>query len=36
MNEYLDLLARQQNLSNTFESLNIDLPDSTVVQALTV
>ncbi|MCM0613981.1 WYL domain-containing protein [Marinobacter sediminum] len=30
--EYLDLLARQQTLSNTFESLNIDLPDSAVVQ----
>ncbi|WP_417565342.1 helix-turn-helix transcriptional regulator [Marinobacter sp.] len=32
VNEYLDLLDRQQNLSNTFESLNIDLPDSVVVQ----
>ena len=32
VNEYLDLLARQQNLSTTFESLNIGLPDSTVVQ----
>ncbi|AOY89332.1 hypothetical protein BKP64_14780 [Marinobacter salinus] len=30
--EYLDLLARQQNLSSTFESLNIGLPDSAVVQ----
>ncbi|MEA1080108.1 helix-turn-helix transcriptional regulator [Marinobacter qingdaonensis] len=30
--EYLDLLARQQSLSSTFESLNISLPESTVVQ----
>ncbi|MBO6851239.1 MAG: WYL domain-containing protein [Marinobacter sp.] len=30
--EYLDLLARQEHLSDTFESLNISLPDSTVVQ----
>ena len=29
--EYLDLLARQEHLSETFESLNISLPDSTVV-----
>lgn len=32
VNEYLDLLARQQNLSDTFESLDIGLPDSTVIQ----
>lgn len=32
VSEYLDLLARQQNLSSTFESLNIGLPDSAVVQ----
>ncbi|KMQ72941.1 helix-turn-helix transcriptional regulator [Marinobacter subterrani] len=31
VNEYLDLLARQQSLSNTFESLDIGLPDSIVV-----
>ncbi|MEX2476538.1 helix-turn-helix transcriptional regulator [Marinobacter sp.] len=30
--EYLDLLSRQEHLSDTFESLNISLPDSTVVQ----
>lgn len=30
--EYLDLLARQEHLSDTFETLNISLPDSTVVQ----
>ena len=30
--EYLDLLARQEHLSDTFESLNISLPDSTVIQ----
>lgn len=30
--EYWDLLARQQNLSTTFESLDIDLPESTIVQ----
>lgn len=29
--EYLDLLARQQNLSHTFESLDLGLPDSHVV-----
>ncbi|MEQ9547098.1 MAG: WYL domain-containing protein [Marinobacter sp.] len=31
--EYLDLLARQEHLSDTFETLNISLPDSTVVQS---
>ena len=30
--EYLDLLARQQNLSQTFESLQLALPGSHVVQ----
>jgi predicted DNA-binding transcriptional regulator YafY len=30
--EYQDLLARQQNLSSAFESLDINLPDSTVIQ----
>ncbi|MBC7185168.1 MAG: WYL domain-containing protein, partial [Marinobacter sp.] len=32
VSEYLDLLARQQNLSSTFESLNLGLDDSAVVQ----
>ncbi|HTN35151.1 MAG TPA: WYL domain-containing protein, partial [Marinobacter sp.] len=32
VSEYMDLLARQQKLSNTFESLDISLPDSVVVQ----
>lgn len=32
VSEYQDLLARQQSLSNTFESFDIGLPDSTVVQ----
>ena len=31
VSEYLDLLARQQSLSNTFASLDIGLPDSIVV-----
>lgn len=31
VNEYLDLLARQQSLSSTFEALDIGFPDSTVV-----
>ncbi|TNE75792.1 MAG: WYL domain-containing protein [Gammaproteobacteria bacterium] len=31
--EYLDLLASQQNLTHTFEALNLGLPGSTVVQA---
>ncbi|WP_298451257.1 WYL domain-containing protein [uncultured Marinobacter sp.] len=31
VSEYLDILARQQNLSSTFEALDIGLPDSTVV-----
>jgi len=30
--EYQDLLARQDALSDTFESLNISLPDSTIVR----
>ncbi|MBQ0745338.1 MAG: WYL domain-containing protein [Marinobacter sp.] len=33
VSEYQDLLARQQNLSGTFEDLDIGLPDSTVVYA---
>ncbi|KAA1174503.1 WYL domain-containing protein [Marinobacter salinexigens] len=33
VSEYLDLLARQQNLSHTFESLNLGLSDSTVVRS---
>ncbi|MBZ2169634.1 WYL domain-containing protein [Marinobacter sp. F4216] len=32
VNEYFDLLARQQTLSSTFESLNITLPESTILQ----
>ncbi|WP_144821044.1 helix-turn-helix transcriptional regulator [Marinobacter piscensis] len=31
--EYLDLLARQQNLSSTFEALEVGLPGSQVVNA---
>lgn len=31
VDEYQALLARQQSLSSTFETLDIDLPDSTVV-----
>ncbi len=31
VSEYQDLIARQQGLDNTFETLNIGLPDSTVV-----
>ncbi|MEP1216676.1 MAG: WYL domain-containing protein [Marinobacter sp.] len=30
--EYQDLLARQESLSDTFESLNISFPDSTIVR----
>ncbi|QSP96456.1 WYL domain-containing protein [Marinobacter salinisoli] len=33
VNEYVELLARQQNLSNTFETLDIGLPESTFLQA---
>lgn len=31
VSEYQDLLARQQSLSNTFETLEVGLPDNTVV-----
>ncbi|MGO1499696.1 MAG: helix-turn-helix transcriptional regulator [Marinobacter sp.] len=31
VSEYQDLLARQQNLSSTFETLEVGLPDNTVV-----
>ncbi len=32
VSEYQDLLARQDSLSNTFESLNINLTDSTILR----